>query len=213
VPEFDIFGSDEHPTAGDDITESPELPNLTAAWELTERTSTLSERVETLQTESDELRSDVVMREWQMMSSDLVRRDMPSLLGALADLGFAWRDVARMIGVSVPAIQKWRRGGTPTGESRFNAAAALAACVLIIEHYRVKDVAGWFQAPILMGYPITALDLYSARKVPLVFELASGYADPERVLSDYDSAWREKYKSEFEVFLSDDGPALRQREI
>ena len=99
-------------------------------------------------------------------------------------------DVARMIGVSVPAIQKWRRGGAATGESRLQRGRCAGCLHLDCRALPVKDIAGWFEAPILMGYPVTALDLYAARKVQLVFELASGHADPERVLGDFDPSWR-----------------------
>lgn len=36
---------------------------------------------------------------------------MASMLSDLAELGFAWRDIARLVKVSVPAVQKWRKGG------------------------------------------------------------------------------------------------------
>ena len=116
-----------------------------------------------LHDDTADLHINVIMQEWQAKSSDLVRQDMPNLLGRLADLGFAWRDIARLIGVSVPAVQKWRRGGTATGQSRFHAAAVLAACFLISEHYLVQDIASWFEAPIVFGFRVTALDLYAAR--------------------------------------------------
>jgi transcriptional regulator with XRE-family HTH domain len=145
------------------------------------------------------------MREWQSKSTDFVRQDMPTLLSGLADLGFSWRHIARLIGVSVPAVQKWRRGQAATGQSRFNAAAILAASALIEEHYLVRDVASWFEAPIVLGYPVTAIDLYASKKPQLVFRLATGKSDPEQVLSAFDPDWREKYRSEFEVFESEDG--------
>jgi hypothetical protein len=153
------------------------------------------------------------MQEWQAKSTDLVRQDMPTLLARLADLGFAWRDIARLIGVSVPAVQKWRHGGAATGQSRFYAAAALAACALITEHYMVQDIASWFEAPVVFGYPVTGLDLYAAKKPQLVFRLATGQADPEQVLSALDPDWRETYRSDFETFEAEDGGlAIRAKE-
>ena len=134
-----------------------------------------------------------------------MRQDMPTLLRGLADLGFSWRDIARLIGVSVAAVQKWRRGQHATGQSRFNAAAILAASDLIEKHYLVRDVASWFEAPVVLEYPITAIDLYASKKPQLVFRLATGKSDPEQVLSAFDPDWREKYSSDFEVFESEDG--------
>jgi len=196
-------------TASTDITPPPKLPTSTggpAAWsELTERAGHLNNRAQILYNDTDDLHIDVIMQEWQSKSSDFVRQDMPTLLRRIADLGFSWRGIARLIGVSVPAVQKWRRGHAATGQSRFNAAAVLAASVLIEQHYLVQDVASWFEAPIAFGCPVTAIDLYAAKKPQLVFRLATGRADPEQIMSAFDPDWRETYRSDFEVFESEDG--------
>lgn len=56
---------------------------------------------------------------------------MASMLSDLAELGFAWRDIARLVKVSVPAVQKWRKGEKASGESHSRVASLLAACDLI----------------------------------------------------------------------------------
>jgi hypothetical protein len=215
MPNDTTLTNDELGTAGSEISRAPDLPSVTGAptlAELTEETGYLSNRAQLLHRDTDDLHLDTILQEWQVKSSDLVRQDMVALLGQLADTGFAWRDIARLIGVSVPAVQKWRRGGAATGQSRFNAAAVLAACEIISRHYMVQELASWFEAPVVFGYPVTVLDLYAARKIPLVFLLASGHADPEQILSALDPDWRETYRSEFEVFHADDGLALRAKE-
>lgn len=200
-------------TVSSEITPAPELPAtaLPTLAQLTEDTGHLNNRVQVLHEDTADLHSSVIMQEWQSKSTDLVRQDMQTLLGQLADNGFAWRDIARLIGVSVPAVQKWRQGGTSSGQSRLQAAAVLAACELISEHYLVRDIASWFEVPVVLGYPVTALDLYAAKHVQLVFSLATGNADPEQVLSAFDPDWRENFRSEFEAFQAEDGPALRPR--
>jgi hypothetical protein len=204
-------------TASSEIAPPPKLPTATGSSptpsELTERVGFLNNRAQDLHSDTDDLHLDVIMQEWQSRSTDLVRQDMSTLLAQLADLGFAWRDIARLIGVSVPAVQKWRRGKAATGQSRFNAAAVLAACALIADHYLVKEIASWFEVPVVFGCPITAIDLYAAKKPQLVFRLATGNADPEQVLSVFDPDWRETYRSDFEVFESEDGGlAIRAKE-
>lgn len=204
-------------TVDKDIVPAPDLPASTGSQlklsELTDRTGHLTSRAQILHDDTASLHLNVIMQEWQSKSSDLVRQDMPTLLAQLADQGFAWRDIARLIGVSVPAVQKWRRGGAATGQSRFHAAAVLAACLLISEHYMVQDIASWFEAPIVFGLPVTSLDLYAAKKPQLVFQLATGQADPEQVLSAFDPDWRETYRSDFEVFEAEDGGlAIRAKE-
>jgi transcriptional regulator with XRE-family HTH domain len=204
-------------TASSDVAPAPQLPTSTGSppslSELTDHAGHLSSRAQILHHDTADLHLNVIMQEWQYKSTDLVRQDMATLLAQLADLGFSWRDIARLIGVSVPAVQKWRRGNAATGQSRFHAAAVLAACALIAEHYMVQDIASWFEAPVAFGYPVTSLDLYAAKKPQLVFQLATGKADPEQVLSAFDPDWRETYRSDFEVFEAEDGGlAIRAKE-
>jgi len=151
--------------------------------------------------------------EWRTLSAERARSSTTALLEELAALGFAWRDVAKLVGVSVPAVQKWRRGEGATGENRARMAGILAACDLIAEHYLVEDLAAWFEVPLVVGVPVTPLDLYAAERLDLVFEHAMGDVDPERVLAAFDPDWREHYRSEFEVFRAEDGElSLRPRE-
>jgi hypothetical protein len=207
----------DHGTASREIAPAPTLPSSTTVVpathaDLTDRTGDLSNRAHVLHEDIDELHLSAIMQEWQARSTDLVRQDMSTLLAKLGAFGFAWRDIARLIGVSVPAVQKWRQQGPASGQSRFHAAAALAACDLISEHFMVQDIASWFEAPVVFGYPITPLELYAAKKIQLVFQLATGKADAEQVLSAFDPDWRDNYRSEFEVFRADDGPAIRAKE-
>jgi transcriptional regulator with XRE-family HTH domain len=180
--------------------------------ELTERAGYLHNNTRLLHSDTSALHLDTMMTEWAKRTSDLVRDDVPGLLGHLADYGFAWRDIAKMIGVSVAAVQKWRKGSAASGESRHNVAGLLAACQLIAEHYLVIDIAQWFESPVLRGYPITRVDLYAAGRVDQVFLLATGNGDPETVLSSFDPNWRTTYQSEFEIFDTPDGIALGMRE-
>ena len=120
------------------------------------------------------------------------------------------RDIARLIGVSVPAVQVATGRLGQWGESN-ERRRRLAACHMISEHYMVQDVAQWFESPILLGVPVTPLDLYAARHVDLVFRLASGKTDPEAVLGVFDPESRETYRSDFEVFEAEDGLALAER--
>ncbi len=201
-------------TASAGITPAPTLPEtgLPSVSQLREHAGVLDTQASLLRADTSELHGDLVMREWGVKTTELVRLDVPQLLAELADLGFAWRSIAQLIGVSVPAVQKWRRGGSVSGESRTNTAAVVAACRLIEESYVVFGLARWFECPILPGVPVTPLDLYISKKINLVFLLASGKTDPVQVLDVFDPDWRDTYRSEFEVFQADDGVALRRRE-
>lgn len=143
--------------------------------------------------------------EWRTRTAERAQASVSAMLSDLADLGFSWRDVARLVGVSVPAVQKWRRGEKASGDSRLRVAGLLAACDLIAQHYMVEEVASWFEMPLVRGVPVTPIDLYAADQVPIVFDFASGHSDPEALLTEFDPAWRERYRSDFEVFEAGDG--------
>ncbi len=143
--------------------------------------------------------------EWRTVAAERGKASVKSMLGELADLGFAWRDIAQMVGVSVPAVQKWRRGEKASGDSRASLASLLAACDLIASHYMVDEIASWFEMPLSPSAPVTPITLYATNRADLVFEFASGHTDPEVLLTEFDPGWRERYRSDFEVFEAGDG--------
>ena len=145
--------------------------------------------------------------------TERVKEGAAQLLEELADLGFAWRHIARLVGVSVPAVQKWRRGEKMTPDNQDRVATLLATCDLIRASF-VEDVASWFEIRILPSAPIRPMDLYASGQVDLLLDWVSQHeTDPERVLTLFDPAWRERYTSDFELFEADDGElALRPKE-
>lgn len=193
-------------TAGADIMPPPpisetdiEATNLTAdiGWN--------RHRARELNQDYEDLHQQSQFVEWRTRTTARGRASTAEMLDELAELGFAWRDVARLVGVSVPAVQKWRRGERASGERRRQVASLLAACDLIAEHYEVREIASWFEMPLVADAPVTPIDLYIGKRPDLVFEYASGYADPEQILTQFDGEWRQRYRSDFEVFRAEDG--------
>ena len=142
--------------------------------------------------------------EWRKKTVEMGKKSVRTLLDELSGLGFSWRDIARMVHVSVPAVRKWRQGGTASGDNRRSLAGLLAACDLIMNHFQVDEIASWFEMP-LPGVPVTPIDLYAADRTDLVFDYASEQADPERLMDEFDPGWRERYRSAFEVVTVSDG--------
>lgn len=153
----------------------------------------------------DDLHKRIHDVEWRTAAAERAKASVTLMLSELADLGFAWRDIARLVGVSVPAVQKWRKGERASGDSRMRIASLLAACDLIVDHYVVDEIASWFEMPLSSSVPVTPIALYAANRADLVFEFASGHTDPEALLSEFDPHWRERYRSDFEVFEASDG--------
>jgi transcriptional regulator with XRE-family HTH domain len=135
----------------------------------------------------------------------VARRSAVELLNSLADAGFAWRDVARLVGVSVPALRRWRQGEPPTGP-HLQAITKIVAFKEILEtdHF-VQEVASWMEIPISPEAPVTPLDVAADGSYEALLELAAEQASPEEVLDRWDPDWRERFGSEFEVFEVADG--------
>jgi transcriptional regulator with XRE-family HTH domain len=153
------------------------------------------------------------LEEWRVLTQERATLGGVSLLEDLADLGFSWRDVARLLGVSVPAIQKWRKGGKLSPDNRRKLASFLAACDFISNHFYVEDIGQWFEMPITDSAPVTPIDLWADGNPVLVFEYASRHLTPDETLDKFDPSWRERYRTNIEVFRDDDGIlGLRIRE-
>lgn len=141
----------------------------------------------------------------------LATQEPVKLLDQLADMGFAWRDIARMIRVSVPALRRWRSGERPTGDNR-RAIAQLLAFVQIITD-QVYEPASWMEMQISSAAPITALDLYADGHLHVIFDLATGNTTPEAALDSVQPDWRDRFRSDWEVAVADDGePYIRLKQ-
>lgn len=121
----------------------------------------------------------------------------------------AWRDVARLVNVSVPAVQKWRRGDGMTGENRFRLAGVLALLVCL-ENKMVNQPVSWLEMPVLRDVSVSAMDLIAADRYDLVLELAADVTADEgqriQALDEFDPAWRAtRVDEKFEVFEAEDG--------
>jgi hypothetical protein len=136
-------------------------------------------------------------------TAELVKRDPVQLLDELAGLGFAWRDIARMIGVSVPALRRWRLGEKPSGDNRRAIAELLAFAHIITD--QVFDPASWMEVPVTGAAPTTAIDLYAAGHLNVAFDLATDNCTPEAALDIAEPGWRDQYRSDWEVATAEDG--------
>lgn len=208
-----------------DVLEPGPTPTQTSAVTATDRARQRSELagvIRTLATAVSEAATDMhqgdYMVEHRVRTSELAGAGGQVLLNQLADLGFAWRDMAKMISVSVPAIQKWRRGDGLTGENARKLASLVAGCE-IIQRFNpvITDVAMWFEVPIVDQAPVTPIDLWATGNQQLAFEHAcvdaSSRVDPYDTMDSFDPNWRETYRSEFETFRAEDGQlSVRLRE-
>ncbi|WP_454299557.1 hypothetical protein [Salana multivorans] len=143
------------------------------------------------------------------------KRDLPlALLERLRNAGFAWRDVARLVGVSVPALQKWRRGDgvTPANRDRL---ARLVAVTEVLVSLGYQDPVAWLEMPVSEGVALSPMDILAGASVESVVRLASATVESEvqLILDGFDPEWRAKYHDDgFEVYRATDGvPSIRAR--
>ena len=160
---------------------------------------------------TEELHNESLTTLHRTVTHDRSKQSLTGLLDELSDLGFSWREIARISGVSVPAVRKWRKGGPATGENRRRVAMMVAFCDIAREQYLIDDVASWVETPLHPDAPVTALDLVAEERIDLALQLASEQGtDPEHVLDQFEPDWRERYASAVEVFTGPDGlPGVR----
>lgn len=163
---------------------------------------------------TEDLHIEFLSRLHRTLSLARTKESLSGLLVELSNLGFSWREIARVSSVSVPAVRKWRNGGPATGENRKRVATVAALCELARDQYLIDDVASWMEAPLHPDAPVTVLDLLAEDRFDLALQLASERGtDPERVLDQFDPVWRERYASAVEVFSAPDGlPGVRLTE-
>ncbi len=196
------------------LTRTRTIADLVAdTGHLKERTRILVEDSSQLHEDTARLHGETLDELLRTASAEHARRPLTELLNQLSDAGFSWRDVARVAGVSVPALRKWRTGENATGENHRRVAELVALSEIVGEQYLSGDVARWLEVPLVRDVPVTGLDLLVANRFDLLLRWASATdVDPESLLDDYGLDWRREYATEIEEFIAPDGrPALRVR--
>lgn len=207
------IGQTDTPTgAGMGLSDQVETRTRTFA-DLVEETGHLKNRTRVLVEDSTQLHQnsarlhdETLEQLLRTATGDRVKESVEGLLAHLSQLGFGWRDVARLVGVSVPALRKWRTGERATGDNHRRVAELVAFCDIVGEQYLIDDVASWLEVPLMPHIPVTGLDLLAAPRFDLLFRWASDLqADPEELLTDFRPDWRTEYSSSIEVFVASDG--------
>ncbi|MDR3202313.1 MAG: hypothetical protein LBT54_04175 [Bifidobacteriaceae bacterium] len=185
----------------------------TFAQQFLERAELLHLDVTDLQRDTESVKRAGAGQRLAELQAEEAKRAPAVLLKDLSALGLAWRDVARILRVSVPAIQKWRRGENVTASNRSNL-SRLSALMLLAETYLVSEPASWLEIPVMDGTPITGLDLLAAGRFDLVLELMGPNVRREDVLDEFTSDWRNRSPGEeFESYQAADGQvSIRTRQ-
>ena len=185
-------------------------------------TRALSLRADYLRTEVEMLGGDVQELHGEARELDLTDRTFEktkkSVSGLLQELagerGMGWSDIAEVVGVSISAIRKWRKGGDASLESRSKLARIAALLDVLEQKGLVQDPAAWMEMdlPLDSGYFIRPLDLYLEGHVLALIDLAEQRQTVAQVLDQVKPNWRTN-QSDFEVFVDTDGQrSIRRRD-
>src|ERR1700728_1586662 len=211
----------------DTLSQSPTSPEAVAESEMpTSKTLTIEERIGEIAARAGQVRSvsslvnsdaaeiqhEAVHLQLDILTGRLTQQGPATLLEQLSDMGFAWRDIARMVGVSVPALRRWRAGELPSREHRRGIAQLLAFAETIRDDHMIFEPASWMEVPIRGDAPTTPCDVFAAGYLDTIFDLASEHCTPEEALDQAEPGWREKSRSDWEVGTAEDGePYIRLR--
>lgn len=140
---------------------------------------------------------------------DLLKRPLSTVLEELAETwGVAWADVARMMGVSVPALRKWRTSGGAAADN-MRRLAELTAFFRLLKEVGVEEPASWISIPSVSGYTVTPRHLYKPGSAAALIDLATASISPEEVLNELHPSWKTDFATDFEVVIAEDGaPAI-----
>lgn len=131
-------------------------------------------------------------RQFESLSQDLRRDDAKILLSRLAqEHSFMWLDIARMLGVSVPAIRKWRMSGGVSPENHAKL-ANLVAFANILSQHGIRP-ASWMSTPFVLGYTVAPKHLYQPQSAPALLDIALEGQDAKVLLDQLQPLWRTKF--------------------
>lgn len=210
----DLFASDRTRTTVTEVAADtpPERDRTRTIDDLVEHaghlrnvTRLLSDDIAATSYEIEQLHHQAFEAQLDSMARNAAKRPAREMLEALARRGFAWRDVARMIGVSVPALRRWRQDEPPTGAHLLAIARLLSFTEILRTDHLIADVAAWMEIPLVPGAPLTGIDLACERRFIDLFDLAAGHESAESVLNRWRPSWSATVDSQFEVFTASDG--------
>jgi len=193
-------------TAAGGVSEySPSAPSETRTRSLDP--GYLRSHVELLSSEVQNLHAEFRQSDLAERTFAKSKKSVASLLEELAhSRGMGWSDIAEVVGVSVSAVRKWRKGGVASPESRMMLAKIAAVLDVLEEKGIIEDPAAWMEMDFTLdaGYFVRPLDLYLQGHVTDLIELAEQRVTTAEVLDRIRPNWRQR-RSDFEVVLDPDG--------
>lgn len=180
----------------------------TRSASLVARSQDLHRRVRDLHGEAALARRSALLYDLEDRQQAAAAQEPMKLLRVLSDAGMSWRDVARLVQVSIAAVQKWRRGGDITGANRLKL-ARVVALLDILDVHAIQEQVSWLEMPVKDGVNASRMDMVADGRHDLVLELITDdhtNVPVDSVLDEYDPAWRSSRSDDsFETFVDAEG--------
>ncbi|WP_338856276.1 transcriptional regulator [Gordonia hongkongensis] len=193
---------------GGDRYRLADIPATSSTRVLVDEVDVLYRRTSELHDSVQDNRRDALILDLDERTAERAKDAPRDALSTLSDKGFAWRDVARILDVSVPAVNKWRKGEGITGPNRLRI-ARLLALLDMLETQFVAEPASWLEIPLRSGVALTPIDLLAEGRYDLVLEYAGTHTGPgnaEVVLNEFAPEWRVTLVDDaFETFVDSEG--------
>jgi transcriptional regulator with XRE-family HTH domain len=186
------------------VSRTFEGPTRTSQDALVEEAGFLRDVTRHLSNETADYHDRAIGVQLEARTDEAAKRSLPELLTELADKGFAWRDIARLVGVTVPALRKWRNGEPATGVHRRAVARLLAFVDVLRSDHLVQDPPSWMEMP-LGESTKTGLDLYASGHAKLLLVHAAGHLSSDELLDRVAPDWRQAVDDRFEIGTATDG--------
>jgi hypothetical protein len=192
------------PTAAQTVRQ-PSVPEPTLQ-ELIPESSQLRYRANAVHSDVTSLNREIYEMSLAEVTTAKERSSVSTLLDSLVQMGFGWSAIARLTGVSVPALRKWRVGQGASPTSRHALARVAALVEMLADQFMIEDPAAWLEIP-LAGTPVTVGEIYAAGKIDLVIDYANRWiTTPEVLLDSYSPDWQVKHaRRAYETFVAADG--------
>lgn len=181
------------------------MPTPISAFQYTANTRELVSRVDDLNNDIRNTHAGALSHELSVRVQQQVKDSPQNMLESLGDMGFSWRAIAQLVNVSVPALQKWRKGEGVSGENRRKLASLLAGINIIASQFTVQEIESWFETPIIDNVPVTPISIWSSGDYILVLRYAAEELTAEAALDAFEPAWRTKWETAFEAVRAEDG--------
>lgn len=167
--------------------------------------------VDRLSNNMAEIHSESLQIQVEARTDEAAKRSPADLLAELSEMGFSWTHIARLVGVSIPAIRKWRQGESLSGENRRSVARVVALVGVLEKDHIINDVPSWLEMP-LAGSRFTGLDVVEHGHMADLLEFAANHISGSDLLDSAVPSWRSDRDERFEVVEAGDGErAIRLR--